>query len=96
MVTGCNKMSDQEKSSMRVAILIGAPLTEQNFERFGIPYLSLYFDVIVFDCLAWVGRDSIAVKCKRVDWGCYITIKNESDFHQAVKLYKPNFAIDFI
>ena len=89
-------MSDQEKSPIRVALLIGTPLTEQNFERFGIPYLSLYFEVIVFDCLHWVGRDSNSVKCKRVNWGCYITIKNESDFDQAAKTYKPNFAIDFI
>ena len=89
-------MSDQKKSPIRVALLIGTPLTEQNFERFGIPYLSLYFEVIVLDCLQWIGRDSNSVKCNRVNWGCYITIKTESDFDQAVKTYQPNFAIDFI
>lgn len=57
-------MTDKSTKPIHVAILIGAPLTEQNFERFGIPYLSPHFEVLVFDCLNWVGRNADIVKCK--------------------------------
>ena len=41
-----------------LVIMLGAPLTQQNFERIGIPILSDFFNVYVFDCLKWLGRST--------------------------------------
>lgn len=89
-------MTDQTTKPIRIAILIGTPLTEQNFERFGIPYLSPYFEVMVFDCLNWVGRNADKITCKKIYWEYYTTIKTELDLEIAIKEYKPSYAIDAI
>ncbi|MBT6007804.1 MAG: hypothetical protein HOG78_00905 [Rhodobacterales bacterium] len=82
--------------SIRIAILLGAPLTEQNFERIGIPYLSPYFEVMVFDCMGWLGRSSEEIACKEAHLKHRATIKTEIDLEIATKKYQPDYAIDAI
>lgn len=33
-----------------IAILLGAPFTEQYYKRIGVPYLKENFEVVVWDC----------------------------------------------
>lgn len=60
---------------IRIGILLGAPLTEQNYERTGIPYLEEHFYVMVYDCTPWLGRDFVPAdnnvkrKCSLVSIG---------------------------
>lgn len=89
-------MTNQATKPIRIAILLGTIFTEQNFERVGIPYLSPYFEVMVFDCLYWLGRNADEIKCQKVHWEYYTTIKTELDLEIAIKEYKPSYAIDFI
>lgn len=81
---------------IRIAILLGAPFTEQNYERVGIPYLSPHFEVRVFDCLNWLGRNADEIKCKRVHWQHFMAISTELDLDEAMRAFKPGFAIDAI
>lgn len=90
------KMTGQTTKPIRIAILLGAPFTEQNFERVGIPYLSSHFEVMVFDCLNWLGRDAGEIKCKRAHWQHFTTINTESDLDAAMRDFKPDYAIDAI
>ena len=80
----------------KIVILLGAPLTHQNFERVGIPYLSKYFEVMVFDCTEWMNRNTENIKCQRVHWHNYLVIKSEMDLAVQIEKYRPNYAIDFI
>lgn len=89
-------MTDKTTKPIRIAILLGAPFTEQNFERLGIPYLSPHFEVMVFDCLNWLGRNADEIKCKRAHWQHFTTIDTEPDLDAAMKNFKPSFAIDAI
>lgn len=89
-------MTSQEIKPNRIVILLGAPLTEQNFERIGIPYLSPYFEVVVFDCMVWLARCAEEINCKEIHWKHITTIKTELELELATKKYKPNYAIDAI
>jgi hypothetical protein len=82
--------------SVRIAILLGAPLTKQNFERIGIPYLAPYFEIFVFDCLEWLGRNSATNTYKKAHWAKTKVIRSANDLEEALRKYKPVFAIDFI
>jgi hypothetical protein len=89
-------MTDHATKRIRIAILLGAPLTEQNFERIGIPYLSPCFDVIVFDCVPWLGRNTDGRERPNILWKNCATIRSEPDLELAVKEYEPGYAIDFV
>lgn len=89
-------MADKKIKPIRIAILLGAPFTEQNFDRVGIPYLSPHFEVRVFDCLNWLGRNADEIKCKRVHWQHVIAISTELDLDEAMRVFKPSYAIDAI
>jgi len=89
-------MTSQVTKPIRIVILLGAPLSEQNFERIGIPYLSPYFEVMVFDCMGWLERNAEDVACKETLWKHRTTIKTELELETATKKYKPDFAIDAI
>lgn len=86
----------QSKRRTRIAIILGAPFTEQNFERIGIPYLSPHFEIFVFDCLGWLGRNVEEIKCKRASWSNYMIINSELDFVVAMNKHMPDYAINFI
>ncbi len=86
----------QSGSKIRIAILLGAPFTEQNFERVGISYLSPHFEIMVFDCLDWLGRNADEIKCKRAQWGHCTIINTELDFEIAINKYKPDYVINYV
>jgi hypothetical protein len=81
---------------IRIVILLGAPFTAQNYERVGIPYLSKHFEVLVFDCTEWLGRNIKGVKCKKASWDRLFPIRGKLDLDEQIKKYSPHFAIDFI
>ena len=85
-----------EKKLVRVAILMGAPLTQQNYERVGIPYLSPYFEICVVDCMGLLKCNISENRFVKVEWSNYINITTENDLENAIKKFKPNYIIDFI
>jgi hypothetical protein len=84
------------KKPIWIVILLGAPFTEQNYERVGIPYLSKHFEVVVFDCTEWLGRNTKDIKCKRAHWHHFLAIKSEMDLAVQIEKYHPHYAIDSI
>jgi hypothetical protein len=87
---------NEKEKLIRIVILLGAPFTEQNFERVGIPYLSKHFEVMVFDCTVWLGRNTENIKFQMVDWHNFLTIKSEIDLALQIEKYRPHYAIDSI
>ena len=79
-----------------LVIMLGAPFTQQNFERMGIPILSDFFNVYVFDCLKWLGRSTDDIDFEKVNWDKVITVDTKLDFQQHISELEANFAIDFI
>ena len=77
-----------------IAILLGAPLSPQNLERIGIPYLAPHFDLVVLDCLPWLGRSDAGHAGAR--WEPLERISSEDDLAGALALHKPLYALDFI
>lgn len=84
------------ESTITIVILLGAPFTSQNYERIGIPYLSKHFEVIVFDCMKWLGRNSEGANSRQAVWSKIIPIGSRLDFDEQIKNYSPHYAIDFI
>lgn len=84
------------QKTVRIAILLGAPFSEQNYERIGIPYLTKHFEVIVFDCTKWLGRDTQDIDYKQAAWKELLTINTEYDFYVQIESCKPHYAIDFV
>ncbi|MCG8995488.1 EKC/KEOPS complex subunit CGI121/TPRKB [Laribacter hongkongensis] len=81
---------------IKVAILLGAPLSRQNLERTGIPWLSLHFDVVVFNCLPWLDRSESGMHHEQAKWEPLETVANARDFRQALARHRPNYSLDFI
>lgn len=89
-------VSSEHGNSIRVAILIGAPLTKQNYERIGVPYLIQHFDVTVYDCTSWMGR-LCSIENEDLSRGYQIvSIRNEVDLGDSLNRSRPQYAIDFI
>lgn len=80
----------------RIAILLGAPLTEQNYQRTGIPYLATHFDVVTFDCLEWLGRSTDGISQDVEAWGTVKRVTSAADLAWVVSEMKPDYAVDFI
>jgi hypothetical protein len=87
---------NQSEETIRVVILLGAPFTDQNFERIGIPYLSKHFNVIVFDCMEWMGRSQKDIEFKKKDWHYFSTVSSEADFSKRIEEFNPNYVINFL
>jgi len=81
---------------IRLSILLGAPLTKQNFERIGIPYLSRSCEVMVCDCTPWMGRSSVQTDADMCSGCSLVTVRNENDLADAIKRWTPQYALDFI
>jgi hypothetical protein len=86
----------EPEKRIRIALLLGIPFTEQNFERVGIPYLSKHFEVMVFDCTELVGRNTNNIKCQQAHWHNFLAIKSEVELAVQIEKYRPHYAIDFI
>ncbi len=88
--------ANQSKEKIRVVILLGAPLTTQNFERIGVPYLSKHFEVIIFDCMEWLGRNQGSIEFQKKDWHYFSSISSEMDFSEKIEELHPHYVINFI
>jgi hypothetical protein len=77
-------------------ILMAAPLTAQNYDRVGIPYLKSRFRIIVLDCARLMNYSDVpGVDLKAID----IELHKVPDFYTLEALilrYKPQLALDFI
>lgn len=93
---GVLRKGASNKPLIRIAILMGTPFTAQNYERIGMPYLSKYFEVIVFDCTRWLQRDHEGYECEMAHWEQNFLIKSKSEFEKRIKQIRPKYAIDFI
>ena len=80
---------------MRIAILLGSPLTEDVFRRIGMPYLSTAFDVTIIDCANWVRVAMNDLNYKRFGYSNFVTVMGEEDFKSAIDELRPMYAIDF-
>ena len=79
-----------------VVILFGAPLTSQNYERLGIPYLKKYLNVIVYDCTSWLNRYTSDLNLTEVDYFSMKPINSLTTFLDDINLDKPKYVIDAI
>lgn len=79
-----------------IAILIGAPLNAQNVERTGIPYISPYAQIVVFDCKPWLGRLDTGTHHESANWDHVENINSAEALEQALRRYQPAYALDFI
>ncbi len=88
--------SEGERSCSRpgIAILLGAPLSHQNLERIGIPWLAAHFDLVILDCLPWLGRSDAGHATAHFE--PVRRISSEADLKQALALHQPQYALDFI
>ena len=79
-----------------VVLLTGMALTEQNWERTGIEYLMLDFEIVVLDCRTFLGRviDNEASEDPRFQ--NTVRIVSPSKLSEALDTYRPMYAIDFI
>jgi hypothetical protein len=84
-----------DSRSAPIVILLGAPLTAQNFERIGVPYLSKCFDVIIFDCTGLLSRKD---KSHSLAFSNHtrIAINTEVEFEAQIQKFSPKYAVDFI
>lgn len=80
----------------RLAILLGAPLTDRHFERLGITRLASCCDVVVIDCMRLAGRDPSHVTSQMAHWPHYAIVNSAQELHQALALHKPDYALDDI
>jgi len=80
---------------IRIAILLGSPLTQDIFYRIGMPYLADTFDVTIIDCANWVRVEMEKLTYKKYDYNNLITVMGETDFKAAINKLKPMYAIDF-
>src|SRR3546814_5166052 len=67
-----------------IAILLGASLSDQNLERIGIPYLSPHADIVVFDCMPWLGRSDAGLHHEPADWHAIEVVVSEEGLKQAL------------
>lgn len=79
-----------------IAILLGAPMNAQNVERTGIPYLSPYAHIVVFDCKPWLGRSDNGLHHERAGWEHIEAIASAEAFEKALQRHQPDYALDFI
>jgi hypothetical protein len=80
---------------IRIAILLGSPLTQDIFRRIGMPYLSTAFDVTIIDCANWVRVAMNDLIYKRFNYSKLVTVGGEADFKSAIDELRPRYAIDF-
>ena len=90
------KKQNVQPEQKKILLLIPFPLTKQNYDRIGIPFLSKNFTVVVFQCSNWIGRGSAPMNLVEEKWEKYEIIKSETQFEDLLKQYKPNYAIDFL
>ena len=79
-----------------IAVLLGAPLTAQNYRRTGIPYLVAHFDVVVLDCNRWLRPGYSSLSYVMHPYPDREEISSAEDFASAISGLKPTFAVDFI
>lgn len=79
-----------------IAILLGAPLNVQNLERVGVPYLSPHANIIIFDCKPWLGRSDEGLHHEGANWNAVVVVNSAAALKEALRTYRPNFAIDYI
>jgi hypothetical protein len=80
----------------KIVILLGAPLTSQNFERIGIPHLSKHLQVIVYDCTILLGRDIKEIPEPILYYSKLKTVSSIEDLNKHLEQDKPNYALDAI
>ncbi len=83
-------------SRICVAILLGAPLSAQNLERSGVPYLSSHANIVVLDCKPWLGRSDADLHHAHAQWDPVESIGSAQSLEQALLLHRPDYALDFI
>ncbi|MCT7968527.1 hypothetical protein NG799_19650 [Laspinema sp. D1] len=79
-----------------IAILLGAPFTEQNYKRTGVPYLKESFDVIVLDCNPWLRVGFQKLSFIEYNYPSIIKINTSDDFVKIIVKLQPKYAIDFL
>jgi hypothetical protein len=87
------RMNDQP---IRIAILLGSPLTENIFARIGMPYLAETFEVTIIDCALWVRVGMAGLNYQKYHYQDLVTVRTESEFEAAIDSLRPMFAIDFV
>jgi hypothetical protein len=85
-----------KRNTACIAILLGAPLSRQNFERVGIPFLSKEFNVIVFDFMPWLGRSSEGLHHETETWKDVFEVRSSEDLRSLLKVHRPDYALDFV
>ena len=83
-------------NNIKIAILLGAPFTEQNIDRLGLRYLTQFAEVHVFDCSKLVGRNNENVKASFVHWPNYVILKSNESLRAELLLRNINWVIDNI
>lgn len=89
-------VASKSTKKIRIVILLGAPLTLQNHERIGIPYLEKYFDVTVIDCMTWLQRDVTSINFQSISYYNYVSVVSKIDLDIQIKRIQPHYAIDAI
>lgn len=90
------KQQNKHSDPIKILILLSIPLTKQNYQRIGIPFLSKNFTVIVFQCMDLVGRGRLSISHIDEKWYQYEEVESETQFVELLKRYKPEYAIDFM
>jgi len=79
-----------------VVILFGAPLTSQNYERLGIPYLKEHLNVIVYDCMSWLKRNTSDLNLTEVEYFSMKPIDSPASLLKNLSHDRPKYVIDAI
>jgi hypothetical protein len=82
------------EKEVRIIILLGAPLTRQNYERIGVPELSKHFTVKVLDCNQILGR---IIKYQNSETSLYTNsskVESIAELKEEISNFWPNFVLD--
>lgn len=79
---------------VRIALLLGAPATKQNYNRIGMPQLSKEFDVLVIDCTNLLNRVVDHSNDAKLLFADMVKVQSMTELRLKMELFSPQYAID--
>jgi len=81
-------------NKVTICVLMGIPLTKQNYFRFGIPYLAKYFNVIVIDCTKLVYVNAKYIGYDKLYFMNFIKVSAYEELKMQLIHISPEYVID--
>lgn len=86
-------LAERRKTMM---ILVASPLTENIYRRIGVEELSLYFEIVVADCLAWLIPSDRHPTFSKKQSATIRKVDSQKSFAALMQRAAPDFVLDFV